>query len=66
MRRAPNLRNRVDQLSERTLGSALLCQKNYADAEPLLLTAYEGMKQRRSRFRNPAEPTSVFPKPSMR
>jgi hypothetical protein len=28
------------------LGGALLGQKKYADAEPLLLTGYEGMKQR--------------------
>jgi eukaryotic-like serine/threonine-protein kinase len=29
-----------------TLGGALLRRKKYADAEPLLLTGYEGMKQR--------------------
>jgi hypothetical protein len=29
-----------------TLGGALLGQKKYADAEPLLLTGYDGMKQR--------------------
>ena len=28
------------------LGSALLGQKKYADAEPLLLIGYEGMKER--------------------
>ncbi|MGL4419975.1 MAG: hypothetical protein ACRCZF_04860, partial [Gemmataceae bacterium] len=28
------------------LGAALLGQKKYADAEPLLLTGYEGMKTR--------------------
>ncbi len=28
------------------LGGALLGQKKYADAEPLLLSGYEGMKQR--------------------
>ena len=28
------------------LGGALLGQKKYADAEPLLTTGYEGMKQR--------------------
>ena len=28
------------------LGSALLGQKKYADAEPLLLKGYEGMKER--------------------
>ncbi len=28
------------------LGGALLGQKKYADAEPLLLAGYEGMKQR--------------------
>jgi hypothetical protein len=28
------------------LGAALLGQKKYADAEPLLLAGYEGMKQR--------------------
>ena len=28
------------------LGGSLLGQKNYADAEPLLLSGYEGMKQR--------------------
>ena len=30
----------------RMLGSALLGQKEYADAEPLLMKGYEGMKQR--------------------
>ncbi len=30
-----------------TLGGALLGQKKYADAEPLLLTGYEEMKQRK-------------------
>ena len=29
------------------LGGALLGQKKYADAEPLLLAGYDGMKQRR-------------------
>jgi eukaryotic-like serine/threonine-protein kinase len=28
------------------LGSALLGQRNYEDAEPFLLSGYEGMKQR--------------------
>jgi len=28
------------------LGDCLLCQKRYPDAEPLLLTGYEGMKKR--------------------
>jgi eukaryotic-like serine/threonine-protein kinase len=32
--------------TRRMLGSALLGQKKYADAEPLLLKGYEGMKQR--------------------
>jgi tetratricopeptide (TPR) repeat protein len=32
------------------LGGALLGQKNYAAAEPLLLSGYEGMKQRESRI----------------
>ncbi len=32
--------------TRRMLGSALLGQKKYADAEPLLLKAYEGMKER--------------------
>jgi hypothetical protein len=32
--------------TRRLLGSALLGQKKYADAEPLLLKGYEGMKER--------------------
>jgi serine/threonine protein kinase len=32
------------------LGAALQGQKNYADAEPLLLQGYEGMKQREARI----------------
>src|SRR5262249_21360682 len=32
--------------SKAQLGAALLGQKKYADAEPLLLAGYEGMKQR--------------------
>jgi TolA-binding protein len=32
------------------LGEALLGQKKYADAEPLLLTGYEGMKQRAAKI----------------
>ena len=32
--------------TQSTLGGALLGQKKYADAEPLLLKGYEGMKQR--------------------
>ena len=32
--------------TRRMLGSALLGQKKYADAEPLLLKGYEGMKER--------------------
>src|SRR5262249_35314084 len=32
--------------SQALLGAALLGQKKYADAEPLLLGGYEGMKQR--------------------
>jgi hypothetical protein len=33
------------------LGGALLGQKKYADAEPLLLSGYEGMKQREAKLR---------------
>jgi tetratricopeptide (TPR) repeat protein len=33
-----------------TLGGALLAQKMYADAEPLLLAGYEGMKQREAKI----------------
>jgi len=33
-----------------TLGGALLAQKKYADAEPLLLSGYEGMKQREAKI----------------
>jgi serine/threonine protein kinase/tetratricopeptide (TPR) repeat protein len=33
-----------------TLGGALLAQKKYADAEPLLLAGYEGMKQREAKI----------------
>jgi hypothetical protein len=32
------------------LGGALLGQKKYAEAEPLLLQGYEGMKQREARI----------------
>ncbi|MBL8823176.1 MAG: serine/threonine protein kinase [Planctomycetia bacterium] len=32
------------------LGAALLGQKKYADAEPLILTGYEGMKQREAKI----------------
>ncbi len=32
--------------ARRLLGSALLGQKKYADAEPLILKGYEGMKER--------------------
>jgi hypothetical protein len=32
------------------LGESLLGQKKYADAEPLLLTGYEGLKQRASKI----------------
>jgi hypothetical protein len=35
------------------LGGALLGQKKYADAEPLLLQGYEGMKQRAARIPPP-------------
>ena len=32
------------------LGSALLGQKKYTDAEPLLLAGYEGMKEREAKI----------------
>ncbi len=35
------------------LGEALLDQKQFADAEPLLLSGYEGMKQRKDK--NPSQ-----------
>ena len=38
------------------LGEALLCQKKYADAEPLLVQGYEGMKQREARNFPPQVP----------
>jgi hypothetical protein len=37
------------------LGGALLGQKKYADAEPLLMGGYEGMKQREKTIPEPAE-----------
>jgi eukaryotic-like serine/threonine-protein kinase len=37
------------------LGGALLGQKKYADAEPLLLTGYEGMKQREAKIPPPGK-----------
>ena len=43
-RRSPTSGRRSTRKS--LLGGALLGQKKYADAEPLLLTGYEGMKQR--------------------
>jgi serine/threonine protein kinase len=36
--------------TESLLGGALLGQKKYADAEPLLMRGYEGMKQRRAKI----------------
>jgi eukaryotic-like serine/threonine-protein kinase len=38
------------------LGGALLGQKKYADAEPLLLSGYEGMKQRKQTIPVPGKP----------
>ena len=32
------------------LGACLLCQKKYADAEPLLISGYEGMRQREDKI----------------
>jgi tRNA A-37 threonylcarbamoyl transferase component Bud32 len=37
------------------LGRALLGQRSYADAEPLLLGGYEGMKQREEQISSPAK-----------
>jgi eukaryotic-like serine/threonine-protein kinase len=37
------------------LGTSLLAQKKYADAEPLLLAGYEGLKAREARIPPPAE-----------
>jgi tetratricopeptide (TPR) repeat protein len=37
-------------LAHSQLGEALMGQKKYGDAEPLLLTGYEGMKQREARI----------------
>ena len=39
------------------LGATLLAQKKYAEAEPLLLTGYEGMKQREDKL-----PTAIRPR----
>ncbi len=44
------------------LGGALLGQKKYAEAEPLLLKGYEGMKSGRSRSR--LEAATAIPRPS--
>ena len=44
------------------LGGALLGQKKYADAEPLLLKGYEGMKQREKTI--PPRDATRSPKPS--
>ena len=38
------------------LGGSLLGQKNYAEAEPLLLSGYEGMKQREDKIPTPGKP----------
>ena len=38
------------------LGGSLLGQKNYAAAEPLLLSGYEGMKEREAKMRPAAKP----------
>jgi len=32
------------------LGESLLCQKKYADAEPVLLSGYNGMEQRKDKI----------------
>ena len=37
------------------LGAALLGQKKYADAEPLLLSGYEGMKEREAMIPPPGK-----------
>jgi len=38
------------------LGGSLLGQKKYAEAEPLLLSGYEGLKQREAKIPRPAKP----------
>jgi eukaryotic-like serine/threonine-protein kinase len=38
------------------LGGSLLGQKKYAEAEPLLVTGYEGMKQREAKIPAPGKP----------
>jgi hypothetical protein len=43
-KKQPNAWNTFNTMS--TLGGALLSQKKYADAEPLLLKGYQGMKKR--------------------
>jgi hypothetical protein len=45
------------------LGEALLGQKKYADAEPLLLKGYEGLKQRQDRIPSPF--TQVRPREAL-
>ena len=35
------------------LGDSLLCQKKYADAEPILLQGYDGMKAREGKIPAP-------------
>jgi hypothetical protein len=42
--------------SKAQLGAALLGQKNYADAEPLLLAGYEGMRDREEKIPAPGKP----------
>ena len=48
-------KNRPDEwdtsFTRMSLGTALLQQKKYIAAEPLLLSGYEGMHQRSTRFR---------------
>jgi hypothetical protein len=41
------------------LGGALLGQKKYAEAEPLLLAGYQGMKQREKTIPPPGRPRLV-------
>jgi serine/threonine protein kinase/WD40 repeat protein/tetratricopeptide (TPR) repeat protein len=41
--------------SRSLLGSSLLGQKKYADAEPFLLSGYEGMKQREDKIPDPGK-----------
>ena len=55
--RADGPARRLEHLNTRSLlGGALLSQEKYAEAEPLILAGYEGLKARQAKIPPPARP----------